>query len=272
MVMYIYTSTNGTTYTLIPQGAITTSSGKYFGSNFSLSSDGNILGVRSMDNNYIYNITYLYQRNGTTFTNIYTANSNNVSDYSRSISLSGDGKSIVVGDIVNISGLQNNTGSISLYNINSTPNIYTGIGTTNPGYTLHVNGSIYATGDIIGLSDIREKKDIETITDALNKVKKMRGVYFTMRETDKKSLGLIAQETQQIIPEVVTSDVCGNHIGISYGNIVGLLVEAIKEANVEVDGFKTEVDELKKQNINLITQNDALEKRLTLLENAILGK
>ena len=131
--------------------------------------------------------------------------------------------------------------------------------------TLSVTGTIYASGTITQQSDINAKKDIETIVDALDKVKRMRGVYYTMRDTNKRSLGLIAQETQQVIPEVVTCDPSGNNIGISYGNIVGLLVEAIKQS----DG---EIDLLKSQNNLLLLKNTNLEERLSVLEKLLLPK
>jgi hypothetical protein len=108
--------------------------------------------------------------------------------------------------------------------INRSGNI--GIGTTSPEYKLHVAGNIYSSGELISFSDKTLKKDIFTITDALEKVKNLRGVYYTNTETNDKGVGLIAQEVQEILPEVVKS---GEKLGVAYGNIVGVLIEAVKE-------------------------------------------
>jgi len=107
-----------------------------------------------------------------------------------------------------------------------------GIGTASPSYKLHVAGDIYATGDVTAYSDARLKTNIKTIDSALDKVDKLRGVYYTHIETQKDSIGLIAQETLDVLPEVVATK--GEYLGINYGNIVGLLVEAIKELRQEL--------------------------------------
>ena len=117
-----------------------------------------------------------------------------------------------------------------------TANGNVGIGTTAPGYKLTVSGDIYATGDIIGFSDQRLKTDVSTIPDALNKVESMRGVYYTMIRTGQRGLGLIAQEVQQILPEIVGEK--EEYLGVAYGNIVGVLVEAIKELSNKVKSLE----------------------------------
>jgi len=107
------------------------------------------------------------------------------------------------------------------------------------------NGNVYSgTGNFIGSSDERRKTDIETIDNALWKVEQLRGVNYTDIQTNERRTGLIAQEVELIIPEVVyTSDIDG-YKAISYGNMVGVLVNAIKE-------LKQEIRDLKKNN-NLI--------------------
>jgi hypothetical protein len=102
-----------------------------------------------------------------------------------------------------------------------------GIGTTNPSSKLHVAGDIFATGDITAFSDSRLKTDIVTIDGALEKVRELRGVYYTAVQNNKKSVGVIAQEIQQVLPEVVNDS--GEYLGVAYGNIVGLLIQAVKE-------------------------------------------
>ena len=94
-------------------------------------------------------------------------------------------------------------------------------------------GDISATGtitgnDIVASSDRRLKQNIVTIESALDKVMQLRGVYFTRAESDRQSLGVIAQEIEEVIPEVVHTDSDGMK-SVAYGNIIGLLIEAIKE-------------------------------------------
>lgn len=87
------------------------------------------------------------------------------------------------------------------------------------------------------LSDENKKTDIVTITNALDFVKELRGVYFTWKDTGQKSLGLIAQELESVIPCLVDTNLNGEK-SVSYGNIVGLLIEAIKEQQKQIDELR----------------------------------
>jgi hypothetical protein len=114
-----------------------------------------------------------------------------------------------------------------------------GIGSTSPAYLLDVAGTIRATGDVIAYSDARVKENVNTITDALTKVTSLRGVSYTRKDTEDKSekVGVIAQEVLEILPQVVQQDDNGNY-SVAYGNIVGVLIEAIKELKAEIDILK----------------------------------
>ena len=96
-------------------------------------------------------------------------------------------------------------------------------------------GTITAGGDITAFSDERLKSDIETIDDALYKVMNMRGVSYTKQA--EKGIGVIAQEVEKVLPEVVTD---GEYKSVAYGNIVGVLIEAIKDLKKELDDHKQE--------------------------------
>jgi hypothetical protein len=104
-----------------------------------------------------------------------------------------------------------------------------GIGTTSPGYKLDVNGTIYASGDVIMFSDERKKTHIEAIPNALEKVLQLRGVTFNKLDDDnRRHSGVIAQEVEKVLPEVVyTAE--DDTKSVAYGNMIGLLIEAIKE-------------------------------------------
>lgn len=113
-----------------------------------------------------------------------------------------------------------------------------GIGTTSPAYKLDVSGTIRATGDVIAFSDIRVKENIKTIDNALDKVKKLRGVEYNKIDSSEKSIGVIAQEIQEVIPEVVREDDQGMK-SVAYGNITAVLIEAIKEQQKQIDELKS---------------------------------
>ena len=88
-------------------------------------------------------------------------------------------------------------------------------------------------------SDRQFKTNITTIEDSLNKVTELRGVEFDWVDSGKHTMGFIAQEVEEVIPDLVTTHE-DNTKSVKYSNITAVLVEAIKE-------LKAEVDELKKQ-------------------------
>ena len=96
------------------------------------------------------------------------------------------------------------------------------------------SGAITSSGDVTAFSDMRIKHDIETIEGALDKVSDMRGVYFK-RNDGEAGTGVIAQEIENILPEVVKD---GEYKSVAYGNMVGILIEAIKELKAEVEKLK----------------------------------
>ena len=101
-----------------------------------------------------------------------------------------------------------------------------GINTSIPTEALHVTGNILVSGDVTGFSDRRLKSKIERIEGALDKVCALGGYTFTMN--DKPSTGLIAQEVLEVLPEAVHGSE-ETHYSLAYGNMIGLLVEAVKE-------------------------------------------
>jgi len=117
-----------------------------------------------------------------------------------------------------------------------------GIGTSSPSEVLHVVGNILASGDVTAYSDERLKDNIQTIDGALGKVNSMRGVTYT--KDGLESSGVIAQEIEKIAPELVKD---GEYKSVAYGNLVGYLIEAIKEQQKQIDQSKTEIENLKKE-------------------------
>jgi hypothetical protein len=103
-----------------------------------------------------------------------------------------------------------------------------GIGDDTPSYKLDVTGSIRATGSITENSDESLKENIQTIDNACDKVSKLRGVSYNKIGEEDKKIGVIAQEIETVVPEVVTEDVDGIK-SVSYTNLVGLLIQSNKE-------------------------------------------
>ena len=103
-------------------------------------------------------------------------------------------------------------------------------------YNLEVSGSIRTSAAVFQSSDERLKSNILTVTDGLSKVVSSRGVTFDKDGTNQ--YGVIAQEIQKVLPEVVSEDNNG-YLSVNYNGIVGVLIEAIKELKNEVDDLKS---------------------------------
>ena len=98
---------------------------------------------------------------------------------------------------------------------------------------LTVNGSITASSNITAYSDARIKDNIETLKDALGTVNRMRGVSYRNKTTNERGVGFIAQELNEVLPDVVvTND--NKMMSVAYGNITAVLVEAVKELSAKV--------------------------------------
>lgn len=102
------------------------------------------------------------------------------------------------------------------------------------GGNVTTTGQFTASNNVTAYSDVRLKHDIQTIDDALNKVRQMRGVTFKTNKDDAPGAGVVAQEIQPLLPEVVYEDHAG-YLHVAYGNICGVLINAIKELADRVD-------------------------------------
>ena len=113
--------------------------------------------------------------------------------------------------------------------------------TVSGGFT--VSGNLTATGFVDSSSDIKLKTNIKTIDNALDKVLQLRGAEYDRIDRDNQhEIGVIAQEVEKVIPEVVHGDETKT---VSYGNIAAVLIEAIKEQNVVINKMKKEIEDLK---------------------------
>ena len=125
-----------------------------------------------------------------------------------------------------------------------------GIGgsTTSSSYGLYEQaGGIYSTGNVTAYSDRRIKENIATIDNALEKVNKLEGVYYTrIDDPDKnREIGFIAQDVNEVTPELVTYAEDVDQYGVKYQNATALLVEAVKTLTQQVKDLQAEIEELK---------------------------
>lgn len=151
-----------------------------------------------------------------------------------------------------------------------------GIGTASPQATLDVRGSlgVYGTFGATGISylqggasvtgtvtasssvtatafyyssDASLKKNVSPIMDSLEKIGKLDGVYFNWIDSDNPSMGLIAQNVEQIFPQAVSANPQTGLKTVDYGKMVAPLIEAVKEQQKEIEALKKEVEGLKSQ-------------------------
>ena len=130
-----------------------------------------------------------------------------------------------------------------------------GINDTSPGVALDVDGAGRFTGNLTAYysSDIRLKDNIRPIENSLFKISKLRGVEFDWNEKADvverekgHDIGLIAQEVEEVLPEIVTTRKDG-YKAIQYDKVVSLLVQGINEQQKQIEELKNEIIEVKKR-------------------------
>jgi len=123
-----------------------------------------------------------------------------------------------------------------------------GIGTNSPSERLHVNGgNILCSGNVTAFSDGTLKENIEPISNAIQKIQSITGITYTrndLDDKDKRHTGVIAQEVEMVLPEAVSTTEDGIK-SVAYGNMVGLLIQAIKEQQTQIELLTTEINTLK---------------------------
>jgi len=137
------------------------------------------------------------------------------------------------------------TGQVGVFSTGN--NIVGSSGFTYNGNTMAVTGAVSATGDVIAFSgsDRNLKINIEPITDAIDKVKQITGVTFDWAEHaqdlnhNRREAGVIAQEMQAVLPEIVTTRDDG-YLAVRYERINALLIQAVKELTARVEQLEAE--------------------------------
>ena len=130
--------------------------------------------------------------------------------------------------------------------LNVSSNGRVGISCTAPQTPLDVNGTARVT-TLVETSAKRYKQNIVSLQDQLDSIKKLKPVEFEWKETQKKDIGLIAEDVEKIYPQLIEYDDNGELMGVKYSKITSLLIKAVQEQQEQIDTLKSEV-ELLKQN------------------------
>lgn len=121
---------------------------------------------------------------------------------------------------------------------------------SNPGSALYIT----ASGELSsGASDFRLKQNVSTLTNAMEKTMALRGVTYSWKDPaiPYPEIGLIAQEVEAVLPEVVFTNSNTGYKGVKYAEIVAVLIEAIKEQQTDMEDMQDQIDELRRLVSNL---------------------
>jgi len=129
-----------------------------------------------------------------------------------------------------------------------------GIGIADSDEALYVVGNIVATGNITAITDTKAKTNVEPITEALDIVDALQGVRYDWKDDfaqktnmeQTRQIGLIAQDVEQVLPEIVLSPEEG-YKSVDYSRITAVLIEAIKELKTQNEALQQKVEELEKR-------------------------
>ncbi|KYG67857.1 hypothetical protein AZI87_00835 [Bdellovibrio bacteriovorus] len=260
----------------------TNASNWIFGASNSITNSGggnasgmNIVGSSNAISTTLSNFSYgldLFGRSNTVSNagNAYIAGRNNTVSASNSVTI-GSGITNSVASSLQIGA--SNTAKITILNSGNV-----GVNTTAPSEALEVNGNVKATAYLY-TSDARLKKDVVTLPEALEKVLKLRGVNFVWKNTNEKTVGFIAQEVEAVYPELVKTDKNSGYKAVQYGNIVAVLVEALKEEHKQrvqaqaqcQRGIASVSAQSEERFEQLEKENQELKARLERLEKALLN-
>jgi hypothetical protein len=146
-------------------------------------------------------------------------------------------------------------------------------GPGNRRMTITNNGAVDFPGIVtapqfIPMSSLAFKTNVQTYENALDTVNRLRGVRFDWKETGKPSVGLIAEEVDRVIPEVVSHE-GGAAKGVNYSSLVGVLVEAVKEQQAALNSKQAQLDNQQMELVNLKAGMKLQQEVMTKQQEAI---
>jgi len=185
--------------------------------------------------------SYALQVTGSTFlagSTKFIVGGNNYNENIRCYAQSNDYSSIILGAVAGDSGTGAGQWSIVRWpSVNSYK--FTIRYNATDSLTIDTSSNLTMVGNVTAYSDARVKTNIKTIDNALSKVLALRGVTYNRTDLEDKSeqIGVIAQEIKEILPQVVQKT--DGRYSVAYGNIVGVLIEAIKEQQLQIEELKS---------------------------------
>jgi hypothetical protein len=206
--------------------------------------DANISGVTTSSGGFVGNLTGDVTGTATTSTN---SNNTNITNDTSSSSTH------YPTFVSNVSGYRPqkvtssrltfvpSTGTLGITSINCSGTITVGTliaSSVNYNGNVSITGDLDVLGDISSSSDINLKENIKTVENSLDTLTQLRGVSFDWKKTGRSSYGVIAQELEEILPELVKN---GEVKSVNYNGLIGVLIEAVKELSEEVKELKKKV-------------------------------
>ena len=142
-----------------------------------------------------------------------------------------------------------------------------GIGVTSPSEKLEVNGNVKAT-DFLYSSDRRLKKNIKP-AKGLEVINRLNGVSFEWKDSGEKSVGVIAQDVEKVLPELVKTDKKSGLKSVMYGNLIAPVIESIKELYQMLIDVKNSVAELFEKDAKLQQQIELQNNQIKEMKRAL---
>jgi hypothetical protein len=124
-------------------------------------------------------------------------------------------------------------------------------GTPIAGHKLTVRGDLYVDASITAhaffyISDEQFKENIRAVK-GWDTVKQLNGVEFDWKDTKKKGIGLVAQDVEKVLPELINVESSSGIKSVSYGNLIAPLIETVKEQQVQIESLRKQIKDLKAQ-------------------------
>lgn len=171
-------------------------------------------------------------------------------------------------------GTNASASNVGEFIINDLGTATTGGGTRR--MTINNSGSVTFNGSVTApayyyTSSLRFKENVAPISDALAVTRQLQGVRFTWKDSGRPSLGLIAEEVAQVLPEVVERNAeNGQMEGVNYSVLVAVLIEAVKQQQQQLDGYRAKVASLEAQ----MSKFETVKARLDKIEDLVtlIGK